>query len=109
MVIAVVCQGPRPTRHARRVWVWGFALVVLVQPSVAWAEGRRASLLHGMTEVVRGVLWVPPKTVVEATVNEPPVVGTGVGILGAIPQGLQTIFRGLREIGDVVCRVGSGG
>ena len=74
------------------------AFVLLVPPPFAWAEEREPALIHGFGEVLAGIFWEPPKTVLDATLSGPPVVGTAVGVLGGLSKGIQRILRGLQEI-----------
>ena len=67
-------------------------------PATCGAEERRPSFLHGVGQVVGGLLLEFPKTVVEATVTGPPIVGTAVGMLAGLSKAGQLTIRGVREM-----------
>lgn len=71
-------------------------LVLLSTPAAAAQE--EPSFLHGAGQVVGGILFELPNTVLEATLNGPPVVGTAVGLLGGTARALQKIVGGLVEM-----------
>ena len=68
----------------------------------AWAQQREPRFIHGFGEVLAGIFWEPPKTVLDATLTGPPVVGTAVGIVGGLSRGIHRVVRGLREIDQVI-------
>ena len=78
------------------------ALVLLVPASVASAQEREPTFLHGFGELVRGVLWVPPKTVLGATLEGPPIAGTVVGVVAGLSRGIMTVLQGLYEMAQAV-------
>ncbi len=79
--------------------VVAWALVLLIHAPVAADAQTEPSVLHGVGQVVGGVLFELPKTVLEATFENPPVLGTVVGLLAGTARAFQTTFAGLREIG----------
>ena len=54
--------------------------------------------MHGAGQVVGGLLFELPKTVLEATMNEPPVIGTMVGLLAGTARALQKTVGGIVEM-----------
>ena len=67
-------------------------------PSVAAEPQADPSFLHGVGQVVAGVIFEFPKTVLDATFTGPPVVGTAVGILAGTARALQVTVSGLVEM-----------
>ena len=66
---------------------------------VAAAEQQpEPSVLHGLGQVVWGVTMELPKTVLDATLSEPPVVGTVVGLLAGVSRALQKTVGGVVEM-----------
>ena len=80
----------------------GIVLSVMIwltaPPMTFGAEQSEPSFMHGLGQVVGGVLLELPKTVVQATLDGPPVVGTAVGLLAGASRALQTTVGGLVEI-----------
>ena len=74
-----------------------FGLTVMTRPVNAATEDD-PSFIHGLGQVVSGVVWELPKTVIDATLTGPPIVGTMVGLLGGVARAVQTTFEGLREM-----------
>ena len=65
----------------------------------AWAGAwEEPNFLHGMGQVLDGVLFELPKTVLDATLTEPPVIGTIVGLLAGTVRALQKTFGGVQEM-----------
>ena len=56
------------------------------------------SFLHGVGQVIAGVLFELPKTVLDATLTGPPVAGTLVGVLAGTARALQTTAAGVVEM-----------
>ncbi|MBI3458364.1 MAG: hypothetical protein HY002_21545 [Candidatus Rokubacteria bacterium] len=54
--------------------------------------------MHGAGQVVAGLLFELPKTVLDATLTSPPVVGTVVGVLAGTARALQKTVGGLAEM-----------
>jgi hypothetical protein len=73
------------------------AVLVLLSTPAAAAQDE-PSFLHGAGQVVAGLLFELPKTVLDATLNGPPVVGTAVGLLGGVARALQTTVGGVVEM-----------
>ena len=82
--------------------------VVAWTPSVA-AETQRAdpSLMHGLGQVVGGVLFELPKTVLDATLTGPPIAGTIVGLFAGTARALQVTVAGLVEVSQGFDPLGS--
>ena len=53
---------------------------------------------HGVGQVIDGVLFELPKTVLGATLEGPPVVGTMVGLLAGTARALQKTVGGVVEM-----------
>ena len=70
--------------------------------SASWgaieAPERNPSLLHGLGQVVKGLVFEFPKTVLDATLSGPPIVGTSVGILAGAAAMMRVTFAGLQEM-----------
>lgn len=62
------------------------------------AERAEPSVMHGVGQVVGGILWELPKAVLDGTMTGPPVVGTAMGVLGGTVRALQRTAAGLVEI-----------
>lgn len=75
-------------------------LTALLSPmSTCSAAPKRApDFRHGLGQVVGGLTFVLPWTVLEATAEGPPVVGTAVGLLAGTMRALQTVASGLGEM-----------
>ena len=73
-----------------------------VMPAVAAASEpeHEPSLLHGVGQVMSGVVFQFPKTVLEATLDGPPVVGTFVGVLAGVARAAQVTVAGMVEMGQ---------
>jgi len=80
------------------------ALIGVLTAVVAATSARAAeakpdpSFLHGVGQVVAGVVFELPKTVLDATLTEPPVIGTAVGLLAGTARALQVSAAGLIEM-----------
>ena len=61
---------------------------------------RKASFKHGFGQVLYGTFLEFPKTTLDATLKGPPVIGTLVGAIGGIKQGLEKIILGMAEMND---------
>ena len=78
--------------------------VVLVWLSVAVpasAEPKlkpQPSFRHGLATFIGGVLLEFPKTVMDATVTGPPVVGTAVGLLAGLSRAGRNMIDGTVEM-----------
>ena len=83
----------------RRLSLAGLAAAAICcAPTLARAEERRPSFLHGVGQIVGGIVLEFPKTVVEATITGPPIVGTAVGMLAGLSKAGQLTIRGVREM-----------
>ena len=80
--------------------VWGVSCGFLLcgVPSARAETPHEPSFMHGVGQVVAGVVLELPKTVLEATMTEPPVVGTLVGLLAGTARALQVTVGGLVEM-----------
>jgi hypothetical protein len=74
------------------------ALSLLGPTTASAASDRDPSFMHGAGQVVAGVLLEFPKTVLQGTVDGPPVVGTLVGALAGVVHALQKTAGGLVEM-----------
>ena len=80
-------------------------LSLVLAAAVAWAPVAAAdqapsdpNLMHGVGQVVNGVVFELPKTVIDATMTGPPIVGTVVGLLAGTAKALQVTVAGLIEV-----------
>lgn len=80
-------------------WVVAAALVLSAAGPAA-AETSDPNFLHGVGKVIGGVLFELPRTVLDATLTEPPVIGTAVGLLAGAARALQTTVAGLIEMSE---------
>ena len=83
--------GPAVAAVLMTVIFWG------AQPAVAKTQSD-PSFLHGVGQVIGGILFELPKTVLDATLTGPPVAGTAVGLLAGTARALQTTVAGLLEM-----------
>ena len=67
-------------------------------PPAAFASQSHPNFLHGVGQVIGGVLFEFPKTVLSATLDGPPVVGTAVGLLAGTARALQVTVGGIVEM-----------
>lgn len=72
-------------------------MLSFASPAAADAKSD-PNFLHGVGQVIGGVLFELPKTVLDATLTGPPVVGTAVGLLAGTARALQTTAAGLVEM-----------
>ena len=56
------------------------------------------SVMHGLGQVIGGLIVELPKTVLDATLTGPPVVGTAVGLLAGTARALQKTVGGIVEM-----------
>ena len=97
---------PRAVRHAacgmrhggRLVLVGALFCAALLAPEALAEQKSEPNFLHGVGQVVGGVLFELPKTVIDATMTSPPVIGTIVGLFAGTARALQTTVAGLVEI-----------
>ena len=82
----------------RRIAAGALAALLLASPSAAAEPPSDPSVTHGAGEVVGGLLVEFPKTVVQATLESPPVIGTAVGVLAGVARALQRTVGGLVEM-----------
>lgn len=66
-------------------------------PSIAMAD-TKPNMRHGLGQVVGGLVLELPKTVIDATFSNPPVVGTAIGLLAGTIGALQKTIGGLVEM-----------
>lgn len=65
------------------------------------AEGAGAgepSFRRGLARMIVGLLHELPMTIVESTKEGPVVIGTAVGLLGAVPGAWRSIVGGIAEL-----------
>ena len=65
-------------------------------PTVA-AEDQ-PTMRGGFGKIIYGLVLELPMTVVEATMTNPPVVGTAVGLLAGATRAVQTTVKGMVEM-----------
>ena len=82
----------------RRIAAGALGMLLLASPSAAAEPPSDPSVKHGAGEVVGGLLVEFPKTVVQATLESPPVIGTAVGVLAGVARALQRTVGGLVEM-----------
>ena len=89
-------RSSRPIRWLRYL----ISVVLLTSAaSAAAAEPKRdPSFTHGLGQVIWGLTFELPKTVLEATMTGPPVVGTAVGLLAGASGAIQKTIEGLVEM-----------
>ena len=77
-----------------------FVLSILLMGSPVFAAATKPepSFLRGVGKVIAGVVLELPKTVVDATMTGPPVIGTAVGLLAGTSRAIQTTVGGLVEM-----------
>ena len=63
------------------------------------ATDAEPSVRHGLGRVVAGSIFEWPKTILEATFDGPPVVGTMIGVLAGAARATQEIVGGVLEMG----------
>ncbi len=86
-------------RRRGTLCIIGVLTAVVVTASARAAEAKPdPSFLHGVGQVVAGVVFELPKTVLDATLTEPPVIGTAVGLLAGTARALQVTTAGLVEM-----------
>ncbi|MBI3997264.1 MAG: hypothetical protein HY352_06370 [Candidatus Omnitrophica bacterium] len=68
--------------------------------SPAWADEhqRTPSMMHGAAKIIGGLIFEWPKTIVDATVEGPPIAGTIVGVLAGAARAVQTVVAGAVEM-----------
>lgn len=74
------------------------ALLVIARPASAAEAPRDPSFLHGAGAVVHGLIFEFPMTVIDGTLNGPPVAGTVVGAIAGVPKALQQVAAGIAEM-----------
>ena len=67
-------------------------------PTVA-AEDQ-PTMRGGFGKMIYGLTLELPLTIAEATMTNPPVVGTAVGVLAGVTRAIQTTVKGMVEIGQ---------
>ena len=74
------------------------AAFLICRPAWAATVKPEPSFMHGVGKLVDGVVFELPKTVIDATLTNPPVLGTLVGVFAGTALALQTTFAGLVEM-----------
>jgi hypothetical protein len=83
----------------RRLSVAVAMAVWLAAPASApAASANEPSFGHGVGQVIAGILFELPKTVLGATLDGPPVVGTMVGLLAGTAGAVQKTVGGIVEM-----------
>jgi hypothetical protein len=79
---------------------------VLCAASLASAPAARAardaepSVLHGLGQVIAGLLFELPKATLDATLTEPVVLGTVAGLFAGTVNAVRKTAGGLAEMAD---------
>ena len=73
-------------------------LILAVHSPASAAQQDEPSFMHGVGQVVAGILFELPKTVLDATLTSPPVIGTAVGLLAGTARALQKTTAGVVEM-----------
>ena len=76
----------------------GSAAVMWTPIVAAETQTSDPNLMHGLGQVVGGVLFELPKTVLDATLAGPPIAGTIVGLFAGTARALQVTVAGLVEV-----------
>ena len=95
---ALGTSAERARRRVEAITAGALAALLLAWPSAAAEPPSDPSLTHGAGEVAGGLLVEFPKTVVQATLENPPVIGTAVGALAGAARALQRTVGGLVEM-----------
>ena len=74
------------------------SILLMGSPVFAATPKPEPSFLRGVGKVLAGVVLELPRTVVDATLTGPPVVGTAVGLLAGTSRAIQTTVGGLVEM-----------
>lgn len=83
----------------RRLSVAVIALVALLSGAqAARASDERPSVGHGLGRIAAGLILEWPATVVDATLTNPPVVGTMMGIFAGVVNAARKTAGGVREV-----------
>ena len=82
----------------RLVLVGALFCATLLVPKVFADQQADPSFLHGLGQVVGGVLFELPKTVLDATLTGPPIAGTIVGLFAGTARAMQVTVAGLVEV-----------
>ena len=77
------------------IGIW--CLVITGSPPGAMAADA-PTMRGGFGKIVYGLVLELPMTVAEATMTNPPVVGTAVGLLAGVTRAVQTTFAGMVEV-----------
>ena len=73
-------------------------VLLLARPAAAAEPPSEPSVTRGAGKVLGGLLLELPKTVLDATLSGPPVVGTAVGLLAGTAKALQMTVSGVVEM-----------
>ena len=87
-----------PTKRAAVHWLVAFTILMTTSPPVFATTQAEPSFVHGVGQVVAGLVFELPKTVLDATLTGPPIAGTVVGLLAGTARALQTTVGGLVEM-----------
>ncbi len=85
-------------RNAAGAWILGCGIALLGASAVSADQDADPSFLHGAGRVLGGVCFELPRTVLDATLTEPPVLGTMVGLLAGTARAVQATAGGLVEM-----------
>ena len=87
-----------PTTSKISVWPFTLSLLLLAAQPAPAKRNAEPSVMHGAGQVVGGLLFELPRTLLDATLTGPPVVGTAVGLLAGTARALQVTVSGLLEM-----------
>ena len=82
-----------------RVRVLACLLGLMACAPVVQAEDQ-PTMRGGFGKMIYGLTLELPLTVAEATMTNPPVVGTAVGVLAGVTRAIQTTVKGMVEMGQ---------
>ena len=92
------------SRQAAGCWARAAAALALLgllgfeAPRLDAATDGAPSLMEGLGKVVGGLVFEGPKTLLKETLENPPVVGTVMGLLAGVARALQVTASGIAEM-----------
>lgn len=72
--------------------------LALASPAACAQQPHEPSFRHGLGRAIWGLIFELPKTTLDATLTEPPVLGTLVGLLAGTMNALRITGEGLQEM-----------
>lgn len=88
-----------PLTSCRAILCAVFGVLFFASPAAAEAR-KEPSFMHGVGQVISGIVFELPKTVLDATLSGPPVVGTAVGLLAGTSRAIQKTVGGVVEMSE---------